>query len=334
MSEQTLGWLFSSTNFGPGVIRGFFNVEVCNEQYNHSGIHTGKCISRLSGAWQYDYGQILRIQGLQLPSAVEVHFSLTETGGESVTRIGVTQDGVTDVPVPDSMLENSNASHDYAIYAFLYLADGSAGNTEYKISLPVRSRPRPEVPGTPEEPELFREAVEAVNKAADRAETAAGEAAGSAAAAATSATEAGEAADTAINTEIRINSWKEDIKDTGKEAVKAIEQQETDSKQDVTDHTDEEIRRMQQAAAEAENGLKESIVDAGTAKTQLDGSVEDAGAVQKALDKSISDAGDNKTAQTRALGMPGWPRHNWISLSRTLARPRRNWTNLSQTVKP
>ena len=47
--------------------------------------------------WQYDYGQILRIQGLTLPTAVEVHFSLQNTGGETTTRIGVTKDGVTDV---------------------------------------------------------------------------------------------------------------------------------------------------------------------------------------------------------------------------------------------
>ena len=30
--------------------------------------------------WQYDYGQILRIEGLDLPKAVEIHFSLQETG--------------------------------------------------------------------------------------------------------------------------------------------------------------------------------------------------------------------------------------------------------------
>ena len=33
------------------------------------------------GLWQYDYGQILRIQGLHLPSMVEIHFSMQETGG-------------------------------------------------------------------------------------------------------------------------------------------------------------------------------------------------------------------------------------------------------------
>lgn len=37
------------------------------------------------GLWQYDFGQVLRIQGGNLKSAVEIHFSLQETGGEAVT---------------------------------------------------------------------------------------------------------------------------------------------------------------------------------------------------------------------------------------------------------
>ena len=62
------------------------------------------------GLWQWDYGQALRIQGLHLPAAVEIHFSLQEIGGEAVTRVGVTKDGVTEVPVPDSLLEGGSAA--------------------------------------------------------------------------------------------------------------------------------------------------------------------------------------------------------------------------------
>ena len=35
------------------------------------------------GLWQWDYGQQLRIEGLHLPTAVEIHFALQETGGEA-----------------------------------------------------------------------------------------------------------------------------------------------------------------------------------------------------------------------------------------------------------
>ena len=121
---------------------------------------------------QYDYGHILLIQGLNLPIAVEIHFSLTESSGDSITRIGTTKDGATDVIIPDSMLENGDTVQNYNIYAFIFLTEIDSGNTEYRIKISVKSRPTPEIPGTPEEPELFRETINAVNDAADRAETA------------------------------------------------------------------------------------------------------------------------------------------------------------------
>lgn len=122
--------------------------------------------------YQYNYGQILRIQGSAFPKAVEVHFSMQEKGGKSITRIGVTKDGVTEVPIPDSMVENNDISDDYTIYAYVYVEDGVSGTTECKIVIPVKARTKPEVPGSPEEPELFRETIKAVNDAADRAEQA------------------------------------------------------------------------------------------------------------------------------------------------------------------
>lgn len=138
-------------------------------------IATFQCGSRsckLYGLWQYDYGQILRIQDLGLPPAVEIHFSLTEKGGSSITRVGTTKDGVTDVVIPDSLLENDDASQDYWIYAYIYLTDETSGSTEYKIVMKVKSRPRPEAIDRPEDQELFREAIAAVNEAAERAENA------------------------------------------------------------------------------------------------------------------------------------------------------------------
>ena len=95
--------------------------------------------------WQWDYGQILRIQGLNLPTAVEIHFSLDEHGGEAVRRIGVAKDGVTDVVIPDSMVENESAYGDsYYFFAYIYLTDETSGNTEYKIRAKVSTRSKPE----------------------------------------------------------------------------------------------------------------------------------------------------------------------------------------------
>jgi len=126
----------------------------------------------VTGLWQCDYGQVLRIQGLNLPKAVEIHFSLQESGGEAKKRVGFTKDGATDVVIPESMLENEEPLGNYDIFAFIYLTDDTSGQTEYKICMPVKARPKPEAFDKPEDGEIFREAIKAVNNAADRAETA------------------------------------------------------------------------------------------------------------------------------------------------------------------
>ena len=128
--------------------------------------------TEVSGLWQWDYGQKLRIQGLNLPPAVEIHFSLQKSGGDSESRVGVTKDGATDVPIPDSMLENGGSVQNYYIYAFIYITDETSGKTVKWVQLHVNSRPKPEAFDSPEEAELFRETIAAVNDSADRAETA------------------------------------------------------------------------------------------------------------------------------------------------------------------
>lgn len=136
--------------------------------------------ARVYGLWQWDYGQELRIQGLDLPAAVEIHFALQESGGEAITRVGVTQDGVTTVPIPDSMLEGAGSSKDYQIYAWVYLADPARGETVKRITMQVKARPKPEAFEAPGDGEIFHEAIEAVNDAAKRAEEAGGKAAAAA----------------------------------------------------------------------------------------------------------------------------------------------------------
>ena len=118
------------------------------------------------GIWQWDYGQVLRIQGLTLPSAVEIDFSLTETGGESTPRIGVTEDGVTDVVIPDFILEK-DTTQDYCAYAFIYLTDDVSGQTEYKIIMHVKARPKPEG-RTGDDTTTMAAILKAVNEIADR----------------------------------------------------------------------------------------------------------------------------------------------------------------------
>ena len=242
--------------------------------------------------YQYNYGQILRIQGGAFPKAVEVHFSIQEKTGESTTRIGTTADGVTEVPIPDSMIENSDFSDDYTIYAYVYVEDGVSGTTECKIRIPVKARSKPEVPGTPEEPELFRETIKAVNDAADRAEQAEQNAKASAIEAGKYATSASESAATAEKT-------KEDaLREVGEkkqEAIEAIQEQEETSVGKIINHTDNEIQRVQNQTAESKRDLEQTITNAGVAKKEIDHSIETAGLSKTALDKSTELAGTAKT---------------------------------------
>ena len=132
--------------------------------------------ARTYGLWQWDYGQQLRIEGLHLPTAVEIHFALQETGGEAIPRVGTTKDGVTTVTIPDSMLEGNRAAWTaekaYNIYAWIYLSDQKSGETIKHITMQVKSRPKPKAFEAPGDGEIFREAIEAVNDAAKRAEEA------------------------------------------------------------------------------------------------------------------------------------------------------------------
>ena len=128
--------------------------------------------ARATGLWQWDYGQKLRIEGLTLPTAVEIHFALTEQSGDAITRVGTTKDGVTEVVIPDSLLENQAVSASYEIYAWIYLADKTSGETVKRISVWVKCRPKPEGFDAPGDAELFRDAIAQVNASADRAEAA------------------------------------------------------------------------------------------------------------------------------------------------------------------
>ena len=259
-------------------------------------------ISYADEAYQWNYGQILRIQGGNLPKVVEVHFSLEETSGTSVTRIGTTVDGVTEVPIPDSHLENNNCSQDYTIYAYIYLEDGTAGRTEYEIAIPVKARTKPEVPGTPEEPELFRETVKAVNDAADRAAASEQKAKEDATEASKYATSASESAATAEKT-------KEDalrkVGEKKQEAIEAVQEQEETSVGKITTHTDDEIKRIQNQTVESKGELKQTIADADASKKELNESIQTAGDTKKALDKSTELAGTAKAALDTSIREAG-----------------------------
>lgn len=230
------------------------------------------------GLIQYDYGQILRIHGLDLPPAVEIQFSYREKGGTTENRIGTTKDGVTEVRIPDAMLKNNGTTQDYAIWVFIYVTDATSGNTVYRIKLYVDSRPAPgeKISEDPDEPHILDEAVNAVNAAADRAETAEAEARS----AADSATAAAESA----------RKSAEEVVQEKNTAISAIQNQQTAAEKAITDHTDTEIIRQNAATKEVTDVLTGQINKAGTAESELKTTAEDAGKKKTELEEAIGDA--------------------------------------------
>ena len=207
--------------------------------------------------WQYDYGTVLHLKGLELPASVEIHFATVERGGESETRIGITADGVTEVKIPDALLEMAK-TQDYNLYAFVYLDDGASGQTEYKILMTVRARPKPgeEHPDT-EKDHPLADAVRVVNAAADRAETAAGNAAESKAA-------AEDAAEQADKSRVAAETVAKHVDEAGRTALTGIASAKTDAAETIETAKTGAIKAVDAAR---ETGVK-VVADARTAAEQ------------------------------------------------------------------
>ena len=109
--------------------------------------------------YQHSYGQILKIVGLDLPTAFQVHFSTDQSGGESVERIGTANQCY----IPNNLLNAGTP-----LYAFIFLHDGeNDGETVYKVVIPVFARPElPESEDpTPAEQSTIDGLIEALNTA-------------------------------------------------------------------------------------------------------------------------------------------------------------------------
>lgn len=155
-------------------------------------------------SWQYDYGQILKIEGLDLPEFYEVHFTCMPEHGLSKTMVG-DADGVV---IPDEYLQ-----HGLDITAFIYLHEGEDdGETEYRITIPVARRARPinEAP-TVVQKSAIAQAIAALTTGVRKATEAADEADAAAKAAGESETEA-------KNSEEAAALSKESAEDYAKEA--------------------------------------------------------------------------------------------------------------------
>lgn len=115
--------------------------------------------------WQYNYGQVIRISGIELPSPFECHFSSDGTS-ETILVLGENNQ----VTIPDELLQiNRNIN----CYIFLHATETS-GETQYRICIPVEKRaPLGETQPTPVEQDTIAKAIAALHEGVERAETAA-----------------------------------------------------------------------------------------------------------------------------------------------------------------
>lgn len=133
---------------------------------------TSRTIVRTASLYQYDYGQVLKFEGVELPTAYEVHFSNTDQIGTAKAQIG-NSDGVL---IPDEYLLTGQP-----VYAWVFLHTGTEdGETEYKCIIPVNKRAQKEdAEPTPVQQDIITQAIAALNAAVESTSADAGSAAAS-----------------------------------------------------------------------------------------------------------------------------------------------------------
>ena len=112
----------------------------------------------VDGLWQYDYGQRLQINGLNLPDVFEVHLfwkGLEET--KVVTGYSENNKFYVDIP-------NESLKQRQAITVYIYLSTPETGKTVNTVMMFVNKRPEPEGFEIPEDIDLFHHTLTAVGE--------------------------------------------------------------------------------------------------------------------------------------------------------------------------
>lgn len=196
--------------------------------------------------YRYDYGQILRIEGVSLPDAYEVHFANSETSGTTITQIG----GADGVTVPDQLFQTGSP-----VYAWFFLHTGTEdGRTIYKIQIPVQERPAPsdEQP-TPVQQSAIDQAIAALNAAVEQTAedvVTTGENAEAAAQAAETATQAAQSASTSESNALSYAQRAESAESNASASARAAAVSERNAKASE-ESADASADRAEQAAGQA-----------------------------------------------------------------------------------
>lgn len=114
------------------------------------------------GLVQWDYGQILQIEGLKGIDHAEVHFAVKECSAKAEICIATIEENRILADIPDKLLEVGKD-----LIAYVYIADAMSGKTVRIIELPVKKREQPGDYSTPSGKNLLRQVLESLEKKAD-----------------------------------------------------------------------------------------------------------------------------------------------------------------------
>ena len=124
--------------------------------------NAGESVATVTSLYQWDYGQVLEIECLELGTELmEVHFAYSGLS-EAIVRSCQFVNGIGTVNIPDQCLEQTSN-----ITAWLYSISASQGHTIKTMTIPVIGRIRPsalrDIP--PEYIDKYAEALEEINEA-------------------------------------------------------------------------------------------------------------------------------------------------------------------------
>lgn len=260
---------------------------------------------------QWDYGQVLSIKGLDLPKAVEIHFCVY-TDSTTIPAVGITTDDHTDVEIPDGLLRQ-----DRELRAYVYVADLEQGKTVRTVNIPIQSRQKPEIPHTPEDTEVFREAIKAVNNSANRAETAANASEQNAKKTAEDRTAIEEMVETVSGIEQQVQDVKKYAGQAETAAEKALlsEQEAKKSEEASLQHrtgaetaennaevAEQNAKKSEQAVEQAKQLVMQMGQEVLQNKNHVDGKVE---AFNRVVTDAVDAVGTVKTDAVNAIGTKG-----------------------------
>lgn len=114
------------------------------------------------GLVQWDYGQILQIEGLKGIDHAEVHFAVKECSAKAEICIATIEENRILADIQDKLLEVGKD-----LIAYVYIADAMSGKTVRIIELPVEKREQPGDYSTPSGKNLLRQVLESLEKKAD-----------------------------------------------------------------------------------------------------------------------------------------------------------------------